>query len=86
MKGCGPLGPRTVEDFEARFRKEESGEIALSYALLVGMIEGIIEFPGDNSVKVQEIRNAIIAFDRVCGMRGENPADAAPAPAGEGVV
>ena len=80
------MRPRTVEDFEARFRKEESGEIALSYAMLVGMVEAIVEFPVDDHTKVQEIRNAIIAFDRVRGKRGEIPADMAPQPAGEEVV
>ena len=82
------MRPRTVEDFEAQFNrcKKELGVSTLSYAALVGMVQAIIDFPGDDHMKVQEIKNAIIAFDRMRGMRGENPADMAPQPAGEEVV
>jgi len=90
LRGGGLLEPKTVEDYEAWFMawRDRYGDDALGYSCLYGIVKSIVDLPGPDDTKVEEIRNAIAAFERLRDrmFRREKPADAAPAPAGEGVV
>jgi len=78
--------PKSVEEHEARFLECRSkyGDDALKYSFLAGILRSIIESPVPAEWKVQEARNAMIAFDRLRDrwLRGEIPADPDPQPAG----